>query len=48
MTQRELSERSGLSLSLVRGIENGRNSPTLRSLEAVAGALGVKLGDLLG
>jgi DNA-binding XRE family transcriptional regulator len=33
LTQQELAQRSGVSLSLVRGVENGRNSPTLRSLE---------------
>jgi transcriptional regulator with XRE-family HTH domain len=47
MTQRDLSARSGLSLSLVRGIENGRNSPTLRSLEGLARALGVEVVSLL-
>ena len=47
LTQRDLSDRSGMSLSLVRGIENGRNSPTLRSLEGLARALGVEVVGLL-
>ncbi len=47
LTQRELAARAELSLSLVRGIENGRNSPTLRSLEGLAHALGVEVVDLL-
>ena len=36
LTQQQLATRSGVSVSLVRGIENGRNSPTLRSLEHLA------------
>ena len=47
LTQQDLARRSGASLSLVRGVENARNSPTLRSLEAIADALDVELADLL-
>ncbi len=48
LTQKALARKSGVSLSLVLGIESGRNSPTLRSLERVARALGVQVVELLG
>jgi transcriptional regulator with XRE-family HTH domain len=48
LTQKDLALQSGVSLSLVRGIETGRNSPTLRSLERIAKALRVEVVELLG
>jgi transcriptional regulator with XRE-family HTH domain len=47
-SQRVLAHRAGLSLSLVKGVESGRNSPTLRSLEVLAAALEVSVIELLG
>lgn len=43
MTQADLAERAGLSLSLVRSAESGTKSATLRSLAQLAEALGVPL-----
>lgn len=44
MTQRELAERSGLSLVYIRKIEQGgRTSPSLLALERLARALGATL-----
>lgn len=44
ITQKQLSEASGLSESCISNIENGeQSSPTLRSLIRYANALGVEL-----
>jgi transcriptional regulator with XRE-family HTH domain len=46
MTQRELAERSGLSLRVIQAIEAGENT-TLKTLQRIADALGVGLHELL-
>jgi transcriptional regulator with XRE-family HTH domain len=47
LTQMEVAFRSGLSLATVQRIENGRNTPTLQTLRAMAEASGADLPDLL-
>ena len=44
--QDDLAEASGLALDTVRGIESKRAWVSSDSLEALAGALGVHVGDL--
>ena len=46
-TQRRLAERAGLSRAAVGRIERGRVTPRTETLEALASALGVGLGDLV-
>lgn len=46
LTLIELAERTHLSKSLLNNIENEKNSPTLRQLELIAKALGVRITDL--
>ena len=46
LTLIELAERTHLSKSLLNNIENEKNSPTLRQLELIAIALGVRITDL--
>lgn len=41
-----LSQLTGISKSTLNNIENGRTSPTLKQLEAIAIALNVKITDL--
>ena len=43
MTQKELSERSGVRQSNISRIENGTCSPTIATLEALANGMGKKL-----
>lgn len=43
MTQKELSERSGIRQSNISRIERGDCSPTIRTLSALAYAMGKKL-----
>ena len=40
----QLSQMTGLSLGLLSGLERGANTPTLRSLTALAGAFGLPVG----
>ncbi len=47
LTQQQLAERAGLSLSLVRKIEYGVRQPSLATLQALATSLDVRFGDLL-
>ena len=42
----KLSGLTGISKSTLNNIENGRVSPTIKQLEAIAKALGVKITDL--
>lgn len=42
----KLSGLTGISKSTLNNIENGRVSPTIKQLEAIAKALGVKISDL--
>lgn len=45
---RDLAEKSGLSASFISQVERSRNSPSVTSLEAICGALGVEPTDLFG
>jgi transcriptional regulator with XRE-family HTH domain len=42
----KLSGLTGISKSTLNNIENGRVSPTIKQLEIIAKALGVKISDL--
>ena len=42
----KLSGLTGISKSTLNNIENGRVSPTMKQLETIAKALGVKITDL--
>ena len=49
LTQEQLAEKSGVSLSLITKLESGaRDSLRLGTAAALAGALGVGVGELLG
>lgn len=47
LSREQLGVYAGTSASTVRNIEDGRKSPTLRSLEGIAQALGVNVTTLL-
>lgn len=42
----KLSGLTGISKSTLNNIENGRVSPTIKQLEVIAKALGVRISDL--
>jgi transcriptional regulator with XRE-family HTH domain len=44
----KLSRDSGVALSYIHEIINGKKSPTMRTLEKLAKGLGVKVADLIG
>lgn len=44
---KDLSAKSGISLTSIHYIESGVNSPTVKTLEKLAAALGVTVGELL-
>lgn len=46
VTLRELEQMSGIPRSTINDIENNRMSPRLVQMEALAKALGVRIGDL--
>lgn len=46
MTQANLAENSGISRPYLTEIETGKKDGSLRAMKAIAGALGVKVGDL--
>ena len=46
LTLYQLAELTGISKSALNNIENGKTSPTLRQLEAIAKALNVPMTDL--
>jgi transcriptional regulator with XRE-family HTH domain len=46
LTQFQLAERSGLSADFIGKMERGTTSPSIESLEAIATALKLPLGDL--
>ncbi len=46
-TQEQLCERAGISLDAVSRIEGGSRSPTLDTLERLASALGIQVGELV-
>lgn len=45
-TLKQTAEISGLSIGFISQVERGQTDPSLSSLKKLAGALGVKLGDL--
>lgn len=47
MTCAQLAESSGLSVTFIKTLEEGKKSPTLRTMEKLAAALGIKVTDLL-
>lgn len=47
LTQEELAAKSELSVDAVRKIEGRRATPTLETLEKIAGVYGITLGELL-
>ena len=46
LTLMQLAAMSGISKSTLNNIENEKTSPTLKQLEAIARALGVRITDL--
>ena len=46
LTLVQLATMTGISKSTLNNIENGRTSPTLDQLDAIANALGVRITDL--
>ncbi len=46
ITLKQLEELSGISKTALNNIENGKTSPTLHQLEAIAKALDVRITDL--
>jgi len=46
-SQAQLAERVGMSVGAIQGLELGKRSPTVRTLDAIAGALGVQIWTLL-
>ena len=46
ITLKQLEELSGISKTAINNIENGKTSPTLHQLEAIAKALDVRITDL--
>ena len=46
MTQEDLAQDTGLSISFIRAIEQATNAPSFESLEAIANALHVTVKDL--
>lgn len=47
MTQERLAELSDISVSFLGGIERGQKSPTIETVEKLASALGISMGQLL-
>jgi transcriptional regulator with XRE-family HTH domain len=47
ITQFDLATDIGIDDSSLRRVENGRTSPTLKTLFKIASALHIKVGDLL-
>jgi transcriptional regulator with XRE-family HTH domain len=47
LTQEGLSDRSGLHVTYIAGIETGRRNPSLMSIVAVANGLGLAASELL-
>lgn len=48
MTLRELSHKTGISVSFLSDIENGRSNPSLERLKDIAGVLDVTVSFLMG
>jgi transcriptional regulator with XRE-family HTH domain len=47
LSQEELADRAGLHRTYISQIERGLKSPSLRSLEQIAEALGMSVSELL-
>jgi len=47
MTLKELAERTGLSISFISDIENGRKNPSVENLQKLADGLGVNTSELM-
>lgn len=47
LTQEQLAEMANLSVSFLGGVERGVKSPTIETLEKLATALGVTLGEMM-
>jgi transcriptional regulator with XRE-family HTH domain len=43
-----LADRSGLSRSMIIGVEHGRRNPSLKLIQALSGALEVEMAELVG
>ncbi len=48
LTQKQLGEKSGMADSAIRKYESGSQNPKVETLQRIAAALNVSLGDLLG
>ena len=48
ITQDQLAELAGLNRAHLYGLENGKQSMTLRTLKIIADTLGVRVRDLTG
>jgi HTH-type transcriptional repressor of puuD len=48
LTQTQLADRAGISHSTISTIENGRSSPTLFTVCALADALGLSVHEYIG
>jgi transcriptional regulator with XRE-family HTH domain len=46
-TVKELAELAGISTGLLSQIERGQGNPSFKTLQKLAGALGIRIGDLL-
>lgn len=46
LSLKRLEELTGICKTTLNNIENGKNSPTLKQLEAIAKALDVRMTDL--
>jgi transcriptional regulator with XRE-family HTH domain len=47
MSLTKLARRSGVSTATLCGLEAGRDNPTLATLQALAGVLGIPAGGLI-
>ena len=47
LTQSELARRAGIRIASVSDIEGGKTDPRQSTLKALAGVLGVSVGDLV-
>jgi transcriptional regulator with XRE-family HTH domain len=47
LTLHEVARRSGLTYPTVEGVETNKTQPSLKTLDAIAGALGLSAGDLV-
>ncbi len=46
LSQKELAEAAGISLPAIKNLELAKSEPRMKTVQAIAEALGVKLGDL--